>query len=559
MKQVIVLAVLVLACLLSRQALAQGVVPFKSKDKDTIRTVFVWHSDTLREVKKDSVSIQSLFGHVKLQQGKTLFYCDSVAINQTGNIIEAFRNVHINDSDTTDIYSQYMKYYVDKKQITFQKDVTLSDGKGVLTTAELQYDLNQRIGNYYNGGRVVNGPTVITSRDGTYFAQSKDVYFKRDVVLKDPAYDLKADSLLYNTETQLATFIAKTFIRDSSGRTISTTEGFYDLKGHKATFAKRPVMTDGSQSIVGDSVRFDDSTGNSIATGHAVFQDTSQGLTVLAELMVGDKKKGTVLATQHPVLILKQESESDSIYIAADTFYSGRIPDSLMVKKDSLGNPIPDSAGKQTDTSARFIQGFHHVRVYSDSLQALADSLYYSGADSIFRLFTNPVAWASGRQVTGDTMYLYTKNKKPDRLYVFENGLVTAKSGDNMFDQIKGNTLNGYFKDGVIDYMRAKGSAESIYYIKDDSMALVGVNKVSRADIIDMIFVDKALNKVVLRNDANGTMYPIRKVNLDDMRLRNFKWLDDKRPKSKYELLEINSSIETLDAGGKLNPAKKEY
>jgi hypothetical protein len=89
-------------------------------------------------------------------------------------------------------------------------------------------------------------------------------------------------------------------------------------------------------------------------------------------------------------------------------------------------------------------------------------------------------------------------------------------------------------------------------------MALVGVNKVSRADIIDMIFVDKALNKVVLRNDANGTMYPIRKVNLDDMRLRNFKWLEDKRPKSRFELLEINSSIETLDAGGKLNSAKKE-
>jgi lipopolysaccharide assembly outer membrane protein LptD (OstA) len=139
MKQIFVLAVLVMACLMSQQAIAQGVVPFKSKDHYTIRTVFVWHSDTLREVKKDSVTIQSLFGHVKLQQAKTLFYCDSVAINQSGNIIEAFRNVHINDSDTTDIYSQYMKYYVDKKQIIFQKDVTLSDGKGVLTTAELQY------------------------------------------------------------------------------------------------------------------------------------------------------------------------------------------------------------------------------------------------------------------------------------------------------------------------------------------------------------------------------------------------------------------------------------
>ena len=86
--------------------------------------------------------------------------------------------------------------------------------------------------------------------------------------------------------------------------------------------------------------------------------------------------------------------------------------------------------------------------------------------------------------------------------------------------------------------MRAKGNAESIYFIKDDSLALVGVNKVNKADIIDMIFLNKELNRVVLRNDADGVMYPIKKVNLDEMKLRSFKWLDDKRPKTKFELFE---------------------
>ena len=107
-----------------------------------------------------------------------------------------------------------------------------------------------------------------------------------------------------------------------------------------------------------------------------------------------------------------------------------------------------------------------------------------------------------------------------------------------MFNQIKGNTLNGYFKDGAIDYMRSKGSAEAVYYIKDDSAAFVGVNRVNKADVIDMIFKNKQLNKVVLRQDADGIMYPIKKVNLDDMKLRNFKWLEEERPKTKYELFE---------------------
>jgi lipopolysaccharide export system protein LptA len=187
------------------------------------------------------------------------------------------------------------------------------------------------------------------------------------------------------------------------------------------------------------------------------------------------------------------------------------------------------------DSADRFLQAYHHVRIFSDSLQAISDSMFYSGKDSVFRLFTDPIVWANGNQITGDTIYLFTKNKKSDRLYVFENGLAVNKLGNGLFNQIKGKTINGYFREGVIDHMRAKGNAESIYYAQDDNKAFFGVNQ-SKADIIDMLFVNKELNKVILRNEAEGTMYPIKKVNIDEMRLKNFKWLDDKRPKTKYEL-----------------------
>ncbi len=519
--------------LLVQQVSAQIAVPFKSKTGDSTKTVYIWHADTLREVKKDSIQIQSLFGHVKIQSENTMFYCDSLAINHKDNFMEAYGNVHIIDSDTTNIYSQYMKYFVDTKNIIFTKKVSLKDGKGTLTTEELHYDMNMHIGNYYQGGRVVSEKTVVTSTEGTYYADTKDVYFKKNVVLVDPAYTLKADSLLYNSQTRLATFITMTHIVDSSGRKIDTRDGFYNLQQHHAEFGKRPTITDHSQSITGDEIRFDDSTGINIATGNAVFKDTLEGISVIAGKLVADKFKNTLTATIVPLMIIKEEN--DSLYVRADTLFSGKIPDSVLFAKDSLGNPINKI---KPDSSLRYLQGYHHVRIFSDSLQAVSDSMYYSGLDSIFQLYTNPVAWASGYQITGDTMFLYTKNKKPDRLYVFENSLVVGKTGPAMYNQVKGNTLNGYFKDGVIDYMRAKGSAESVYYIKDDSMAFVGVNKVTRADVIDMIFLNKLLNKVVLRNDAEGTMYPIKKVNYDEMKLRNFKWLEDRRPKTKYELFE---------------------
>jgi len=537
MKKPVLLLTILIFCLSGFHSLAQIAVPFKSKTSDSIHTVFIWHSDTLRDFHKDSIAIQSLYGNVKLQSDKTFFYTDSLAMNHKDNFIEAFGHVHINDKDSTDIYSDYMKYFVDTKKIIFQKNVLLNDGKGTLSTEELHYDMNMHIGDYYDGGKVVNKTTTVTSREGTYYADTKDVYFKNDVKLKDPAYELSADSLLYNSDNQLATFITNTFIRDSSGRTITTRDGFYDMKNHRAHFTKRATITDKGETIIADNIAFDDSTGISIAQGNAVFMDTVQNLTLIANLMISDSKANTFLATQKPIIILKQDQ--DSIYITGDTVFSAPIPDSVLKTQDSVqGMAIERTAKNPNDSSLRYLQVYHHVRIYSDSLQAVSDSVYYSGLDSIFRLFINPVAWAGGYQITGDTMFLYTKNKKPDRLYVFENSLVVGKSYTNMYNQIKGNTLNGYFKNGVIDYMRSKGSAEAVYYIKDDSMALVGVNRVNKADIIDMIFLNKQLNKVVLRQDADGVMYPIKKVNLDEMKLRNFKWLEDKRPKTKYELFE---------------------
>jgi lipopolysaccharide export system protein LptA len=797
-------ATLVCGLLLTLQARSQqpqGQVQFRSAGNDSMKVVEILHSENYRfEQKNDSIGLTTLVGDVKIKQEKTLIYCDSLIMNPHDNIIECFGHVHINDNDSVNIYSDYMKYLVTSKLVHFDRNVKLTDGKGVLTTENLDYDLALHMGTYDHGGKIVNKESVLTSERGIYFEDTKDIHFKDNVVLRDPQYDLSADSLLYNTQTQVSTFITETFIqfKDSSKRTVRTREGFYDLKNKKAQFGSRPVITDGSQQITGDHVVFDDSTGISLATGNAIYKDTTQGLKLMADYMVTNKKNGTFMATQHPLMIIKQDK--DSLYVSADTLASKRLvdfeadqrrlayedslhhiyvdslekrsadslhnvaqarakrdsvqtvadsiadsqmkdlsdslrpgqadslakleenmdsahrakldsvisakrnphPDSTLSKTDSTGKKLTDSTKKvkpltpkqirqkekdkvraeikaekerqedikdsirtkrraetdsvknsireakqrarevydstrlvnaqqkararfvadstrkrvvsdslraigiidsnmahlikdssdivfrrdsllrlqaadsvrrqqdslkevayqdsihrpTTDTTLRYIIGYHHVRIYSDSLQAVSDSLYYSTKDSIFRLFYNPVAWGSGNyQITGDTMYVYTKNKKADRLYVFENALAVNKESlnMNMFNQLKGTTINAFLVNGEVDYIRAKGNAESIYYIRDDSRAYTGANR-AHADIIDMVFkpkldsagnvaVDSAgkskgreLNRVVLRNDAEGSMIPIKKVVFDDMRLRGFKWQESRRPKSKEEL-----------------------
>src|SRR3569833_2181376 len=326
----------------------------------------------------DSTQVTTLVGEVRIKQERTLINCDSMILNPTGNYIESFGHVHINDEDSTNIYSDYMKYDVNTRIVHFQRSVKLTDGKGTLTTEELQYDLNEKVGTYEHGGKIVNNGSVLTSESGIYYEETKDVIFKNMVVMRDPQYDMSTDSLLYNTNTKVSTFITKTFIlfKDSTRRTVTTSSGYYDLVNHKAEFGKRPIITDGSQRITGDSVRLDDSTGISTAVGHAVYTDTTEGVVLIANRMFSNKKSNYFLATEHPLMIIKQDK--DSLYVTADTLISGRLIDrqAMLLKlaaQDSAHRRYVDSLYKVTADSL-------HRRA-TDSVNA-RDTLLVSSPDS---------------------------------------------------------------------------------------------------------------------------------------------------------------------------------
>ncbi len=211
-----------------------------------------------------------------------------------------------------------------------------------------------------------------------------------------------------------------------------------------------------------------------------------------------------------------------------------------MKAKDSLGlkKGMQKDTVNKSDSAVRYFLAFHHVRVFNDSLQSVSDSLFLSTKDSVIRLYYDPVIWSGHTQITGDTIYLFTKKKQPERLYVFENGMIVNKTKEGFYNQMAGKTVNGYFVDGKIDYMRVKGSqAESIYYMQDEDSAYIGMNRAT-GDVIDLYFKNDDLKKVLFVNDIKGNMYPMKQIPEEEKKLKNFKWLDERRPKNKLELFE---------------------
>ncbi|MDD2793653.1 MAG: OstA-like protein [Sediminibacterium sp.] len=526
-------------CLLAQRTDADTAV----KEGKRLDIVF---ADRYNYQKIDSVNeFISLAGRVQVKQENTLFFADSAVLNRQLNMLEAFGNVHINDADSIHTYAQYMRYQGKEKKALLRTRVKLTDGKGVLTTEELEYDVSVKMGTYLKGGKVVNKKSTLTSVEGYYYGDTRDVIFKRKVVMTDPENKITGDTLQYNTGTEIATFTSPTVIVNTKEkRTIKTREGYYDMKNKKAELYKRSAIEDSSYTFTADDMAFDDSTGLSEFRGNAVYRgkDTAQGFDMIANNIKTNKKNNSLIATQYPLLLIKQGA--DSIFITADTLYTAKLSD-LMKKRnvprirDSL--PIPSTPlvteKNAEDSSDKFFEAYFNVKIFSDSLQAAGDSLFYSLKDSVFRLFKSPIVWAQENQITGDTIYLFLKEKKPERLFVFENAMAINRVNSSVyFNQLKGTSINALFTDGKISSMRAKGNAANVYYATDEEKRFIGVNK-SSSDIIDVFFDDSKPQRVVFLRNLEGKSYPMRQVDHEELKLRNFKWLNDKRPKTKFDIL----------------------
>jgi hypothetical protein len=672
------------------------VSPQAKSAADTITEYHILRGPSMRAIKIDSVTtLQTIAGGAIIQQGTTIFHSDSAVVNPVTHVLEAFGNIQINQADTVHTYSQYLKYLGIEKMAYLKKKVKLTNKSGTLLTDDLDYNLQTGIGNFHNGGKVIEGKSVITSIEGTYYDDTKDIYFKKNVKLDEPQKHIRADSLLYNMQTRKSNFISQTNIKTPEVE-INTTQGTYDLNTGNAFFINRSTVKDSSGRLYSaNTMALENKTGNAQLEGNAVIIDSAGGYTIIANQVFMNKKNNSFLATRKPVLILKQKH--DSTYIAADTIFSGfttfvnntnqvlqndsvvnlnvsenqkvhqtisndstaqffekihqgeidsaqknslkkdslkiepeknelinpekepvgppvkkslqekmiqesqidstaikdslqkeillkKQQDSLQIKDslekhkvdsavlhDSTNNRIEinenkidslqtDSSKKnippqvsdslvstikhdkdsvnKSDSSIRYFLAFHHVKVFNDSLQSICDSLFISSKDSVFRLYYNPVLWSGNTQIAGDTMFLYTENKQPKRLYVFESGLIVNRTKEGFFNQMSGKTINGYFVDGKIDYMRVKGTqSESIYYMQDDDSAYIGMNRAT-GDVIDLYFKNENLKKVLFVNNIQGTMYPMNQIPEDQKRLKIFKWLEDKRPKNKAELFE---------------------
>lgn len=508
-------------------------------------------------IKSDSSSFFKFIGDVQFQHGTDLLFCDTAILNQEKNNLEAFGNVKIVQANGTTILSDYLSYTGNIKKAYLRGNVALNSGDDNLWTEELDYNLNTKIGNYYQNGTLQSGSTTVSSTLGTYNTQTKEARFTDQVFVTDTAYNIESKDLGYNTESKMMRFFDTTIVTNESS-VLRTSKGIYDSKNQIANFTVRSSILNEEQYIEGDTLDYNKVTGLGKAIGKVIILDTAQKSTLYCGKAFYNDKQKTLLAIGKPVL--KRVDNNDSIFVRADTFYSAH----FVTKTDTLSTTkktIKAKPNKQKQksivvekpntfqtnmvttvdtTSPKYYTGFHHVRIFSDSLQGKCDSICFTGKDSLMLMMKSPVMWSRRSQITGDTIIAFIDSGKIDKIVVPNDALIVSRTGPekaDLYNQVQGRTLIAYMVNEELDNATVKPNAECIYYPTDEAGAYIGASE-AKSERMKIFFSKGDIDKILMEQEVKQTLSPLDKITISTMRLSRFQWLEKLRPTSIAELFE---------------------
>ena len=461
-------------------------------------------------LESNTPGIQELIGDVKLRQGSMYLSCDKAVINEKTNDFTATGHVYMNKKDSVRTYSNVMEYIGLTKQTIFSGNVKLVSDKTTLETDKLTYE-NNGDAHYESAATIHQENTTIFSRRGTYFTSKHLISFRENVVVKAEDFYITSNALDYDTKTKITYFIGPTNIVSKNGK-IYCEAGFFDNNKGEAVFKKNARVKDKAMVLTADSIYRNTKKSVSHAYGHVHATDTIDNITISGEHGIFYEKIGKTIMTENA--LLQQLIDKDTLFLHADTLRA-----------------VNDTVKKN-----KKVYAYHGVRFIKDDLSGVCDSLTYFPSDSLIKLFHKPVLWMDKSQISGNYIEIFIYDNKIRELRIKKNGFIISQNGKNAFDQIKGREMTGYFSDGKMKKMRVIGNAETVYFAKEKDSSYTGVNKAECSNLM-IHFKDSKVNKIKFFEKPDAVFIPIDKVDLDKLKLKDFVWRIEDKPKSIADLI----------------------
>lgn len=468
------------------------------------------YSDYVEFDQKVYGKVRRAIGSVHFRHEGTNLFCDSAYFYEESNKIEAYSNVHIQDSDTLNLFCDFLVYTPGTKMAVAQSNVVLVDPQVSLTTDELTYDLEKRVAFYDKGGTIVSETNTLTSKKGWYYTDKKLLIFETDVVLEHQKFTMFTDTLHYVTTTEVANIYGPTLI-ESDENLIYAERGIYDTKRDLAWFWQNSWLENKETNLSADSLVYDRNTSFARGFRNVVITDTVNDYIMGGQIGEYDEITGYSFLTDSAWAVFIDAGDSLSLH--ADT---------LFITFDSL-------------QQGKIFTGYFQVKFYRSDIQGACDSIAYIFADSTIIMYYEPVLWNKKTQIVADTIFLMFRDNKINEMLMEGNAFIISEDIGDQYNQIKGRRMSAYFEDDELRKMFVFGNTETLYYVRDDDDELIGIDK-AVSDRIRIGFKEGEVEYIVYISRPSGSTYPENELKTEERVLRGFNLRYTERPADRNDI-----------------------
>ena len=320
-------------------------------------------SDEGWQMEHNGQKIMVVVGNFAAHHNGTVITADS-AVRYSERHIECFGNVLINRGSTY-IYGDRAEYDGDTNEArVYSKIVKVVDGDATLYTYNFLYNTKTSIGRYSGGGVLISGDNMLESDRGYVYSDDHEIICVDRVQMRNNEYDMKGDSVVYNTETDFAQFFTSTNIwnKSTTGRAedddyLYADRGTFDKRKQLYTLTLNGYILTKDQELLCDSLDYYRDSNYVLLKRNIQIDDRTQKMIIFGDWGEYWKEPGNVFVTKQPSIISYDLSQGDSVFMRSDSmFVYTRYPIREKIeqaRRDSLAQVAKAEMKEgQTETSA---------------------------------------------------------------------------------------------------------------------------------------------------------------------------------------------------------------
>lgn len=484
--------------------------------KKTDDRIVLRHADNLRFAEDEMNGAQRLSGNVVLAHAGMVMHCDSAVLYEASQTFDAFGKVRIVQGDTLTLKGETLHYDGGTQIAEMRRNVVMLHRKQVLKADSLNYDRLYNVGYYFDGGELIDGNDHLTSDWGEYHTDTRKAVFNYNVELNNKNFQLKTDTLHYDTRTKWSEIIGASNIYSTNDH-IYTEHGFYNSDTEQSRFFKGTKAFGRDREMQGDTVYYNKKTGIMEAFNNVSCIDTKNKNILTGHYAWYNEITGEAMATKH-ALARDFSQGKDTLYVHADT---------LRLFTYNI----------KTDSVYRVLHGYFHARAYRTDMQMVADSLVFSTQTNKVVLYRDPIVWNDNRQVVGEEITAFLNDSTIDSIYVDRQALTIEMIDSVHFNQVASQQMRTYFDEkGEITENRAIGNVMVVNYPLEKDSTILYQNYVETSTA-RMFMLNRKLDRI-WAPASHGYFYPIGMAPADRTKLPGFAWFDYIRPLSPDDVFE---------------------